>query len=233
MSSSRVTRSIGGTAVAALVLTAAPAIVGSQAAMAADCTQPEYEGSVATSTSLSLTRAIGGYGATNRATVVVSSGAGTPVGQVRIVVDGSTRATFTLANGRGSALLPRNLGSRATHSVQAQMVGNNCFKTSSQTKFYTVTKASTSTSTRVLKPRKGVYRARVLASTGVTVGGGRVHFVVRRNGIKVASGLKRVRSGTVKVDLRNLSRGRYVVRATYLGSPNFKGSAKKKSFRVR
>ncbi len=226
-------RSVGGSAVAALVLTAAPVVVGTQAAYAAPCNYPD---SIPTSTSLTLTRSVAQYTVSNRANVKVSAGSGTPAGQVRINVDGVLRATITLnGSSAGSAALPR-LKARATHLVEAVYVANCDHKTSSARKFVSVVRATTKAKPKVVKAKKAVFKATVTATaSGARATSGRVVFTVRKaNGQKVRTGIKRVRKGVAKVNLKDLAKGRYTVRIKYHGAPNFKPAKKKvKKFRVR
>ena len=91
-------RSAGGTAIAGLILTAAPVTVAPQIVQVA-CPYPAV---IASSTNLTLARYVAQYGSVTSATITVTSGAGTPSGQVRLVVNGKSKGLKTLS-GAGSA----------------------------------------------------------------------------------------------------------------------------------
>jgi hypothetical protein len=222
-------RSVGGTAVAGLLLAAAPVVAGPQVAPMA-CTYPD---AVATQTTLTLSRSIAGYGAVTQASIKVTSGAGTPQGQVRLLVNGTPRATYTLsASGEARPNLPRTLKARDTYRIEAAFVENCDYKASSAVKFYTVNKAATRTKAVVVKAKKARFRAIVKATTGAVVGGGKVAFVLKKNGHKIRMKLARVRAGVARVDLPNLGKGSYTITTKYLSNGNFKVSRRSRSFVV-
>ncbi|HET7735993.1 MAG TPA: Ig-like domain-containing protein [Nocardioidaceae bacterium] len=224
-------RSVGGTAIAGLVLTAAPVTVAAPQIVQVAC---PYPATIASSTNLTLSRYVAQFGAVTSATITVSSGAGTPGGQVRLVVNGKSKGLKTLSAGTATYQLPRRLAARKTHTVKAEYVGSCVHQPSASTKSYSVFKAKTSTRGKVVKAKAAKFRARVTASTGILVKSGKVAFVVKKaNGTKVRAGIRKVRRGVARVDLKNLPRGNYKLVTRYLGTGNFKASRGVKRFRVR
>ena len=226
-------RSVGGTAIAGLVLAAAPVVVSpSIIPMACE----GYPTPPATSTTLTLQRSIATFGTRTTATIKVTTGGPTVIGQVRLVVNGNSRGLTPLVNGEVTRLLPRKLPARRTHTIRADFIANCAFAgSSSDPKKYTVFRAKTTTKARVVKARKAKFRARVIGSTGLVVRKGKVFFVVRNTATKtkVRSSVRRVRKGVARTDLRNLPSGRYKLVTRYLGSQNYKASKGVKRFRVR
>lgn len=222
-------RSAGGTAIAGLVLAVAPVTVAPQIIPVA-C----YPVPLESTTSLTLSDYLVQYGAKTTASITVSSGVGTPGGQVRLVVNGKSKGLKTLSAGKASYVLPRRLIARKTHVVKAEYVGNCNYQPSAETKNYTVFKAKTTTRGKVVKAKAAKFRARVTASTGILVKAGKVAFVVKKaNGTKVRAGIRKVRRGVARIDMRNLQQGRYKLITRYLGTGNFKVSRGVKRFRVR
>lgn len=223
-------RSAGGTAIAGLVLTAAPVTVAPQIVQVA-CPYPAV---IASGTDLVLTRYIAPYGAVTKATITVSSGAGTPTGDVRLLINGNSKGVKTLSAGSATYQLPRRLAARKTFAVKAEYLGSCIHQPSTDDKSYSVFKAKTSTRGKVVRAKAAKFRARVVASTGVVVKGGKVAFVVKKaNGTKIRFGIRKVRKGVARVDLKNLPRGKYKLVTRYLGNSNFKASRGVKRFRVR
>ncbi|HSV37294.1 MAG TPA: Ig-like domain-containing protein [Nocardioidaceae bacterium] len=223
-------RSLGGTAIAGLVLTAAPVAV-SPAFVPLAC---EYPVIPTTSTTLTLQQSVASFGTKTTATINVQSGAGTVTGKVRLVVNGNTKGLTDLVNGQSVRVLPRKLIAGRTHVIRAEYVGNCSFNASSQQKKYSVFKARTTTKARVKSARAAKFRARVIGSTGLVVRKGKVAFIVKNaQGVKIRSSIRRVRRGVAITDLRNLSRGNYKLVARYLGSQNWKASRGVKRFKVR
>jgi hypothetical protein len=223
-------RSVGGTAIAGLVLTAAPVTVAPQIVPVA-C----YPVPLTTTTTLQLSAYVVQYGAKTTATITVDSGVGTPVGQVRLVVNGKSKGLKTLSAGSATYQVPRRLIARKTHVIKAEYVGDNCnYAPSTESKNYSVFKAKTATRGKVVKAKAAKFRARVTASTGILVKSGKVEFVVKKaDGTKVRAGIRKVRRGVARADLRNLPSGRYKLVTRYLGTGNFKASRGVKRFRVR
>ncbi len=220
-------RSAGGTAIAGLVLSAAPIAAAPQIAQMA-CPYPD---GVATSTSMTLTRPIAGFGARSYAKIRVSSGAGTPSGEVDLVIDGRNRGTYTLNNGATNPRLPL-LTSRRTHVVTAVFVESCEYKSSEATKYYTVTKAKTKTRPVFVNKRKAVFRATVKSYTPRTVTSGKVYFQIKRGRTVIRAKHGRVHSGVAFANMRNLPKGTYTLKVKYLGNRNFKISKTIRKFRV-
>jgi len=225
-------RSLGGTAIAGLVLTAAP-VAGTAPFALMAC--EGYPPPTTTSTTLTLQRAIATYGTKTTATIHVTSGTNTPVtGKIRLVVDGNTKGISDITNGVATRLLPRKLRAKMTHTIRVDFIATCLLAGSSATKKYSVFRAKTATRARVVKAARAKFRARVIGSTGLVVRKGKVAFVVRNaQGVKIRSSVRRVRAGVARTDLRNLGAGRYKVIARYLGSQNWKASRGVKRFRVR
>lgn len=222
-------RSVGGTAIAGLVLAAAPVAVSPQITLVA-CPYPPANSSA---TSLSLTRVVGPWGSVNRATAKVTSGAGTVTGQVQFLVNGKVRATLSLSGGSATYTLPRGLKARRTHTVLVRYLETCEFDDSQATKFYSVIKAKPRIKATVVKARKAVFKAKVHSVTGLPAKNGTVVFKVKKGQATVRTAVKKVRKGVAKVNVRDLGKGQYVLKVRYLGNKNIKPGKKSKKFRVR
>lgn len=229
-------RSLGGTAVAGFVLTAAPLVAAPQITKVA-C--GSYPSPIASQTVLTLSAAIAPYGAATTGKVKVTAGTashGTPSGTVSIQVAGVAGPTLALNSaGEAEFALSRGLVARATYAIAARYSGSNCHNASSDQRFYTVTKAPTRVKpARITKraARLGRFKAKVMATTGVVVRSGKVVFSVKQNGTVVSRKLGKVRKGVARVDGRNLGSGQYKVVMKYLGNGNFMAKKKAKSFRI-
>lgn len=227
-------RSLGGTAIAGLVLTAAPVAVSPSFVMVA-C--EGYPPPATTSLTLTLDRSFASYGTKTNATIKVTTGANTPVdGTVRLVVNGRHRGLSTLGpDGVVTRLVPRRLVAGKTHKIRADFIATCLFAGDSDTKNYSVFRAKTATRAKVVKAGAAKFRARVIGSTGLVVRKGKVSFVVRNTTtkVKVRSSIRRVRKGVARADLLNLPPGSYKLVTRYLGTKNWKASKGVKRFRVR
>jgi hypothetical protein len=218
-----------------LALTLVVLIPASAQAAAPGCT-PGYPSSVATFTNVDLRRHVGIYGSYNVASITVRSDAGTPGGRVALRV-GHYYYNLGLRGGHASHALPRSLPARHTYLVKAMYRGHGCYKASSGSTHYTVTRAGT--------------HVRGLSARNIRRGGHpHVSGVVRTN-----SGVRA--TGRVSVKLyyhRHLQKrttvtlhrggfyahfgkvyktGTWTAKATMLSSNNFAGSSASTHFRVR
>ncbi len=223
---------IGSVSTLALVAVAAPA------SAASICSNPGYPAPVATSTSLSLTRTVGQYGAVNVASVRVSSGAGTPTGTVRITVSNGASYQASLdRSGFAQRQLPRGLTAQHTYKVSARYDGQgSCRPSGPVSKYYTVVKAGTDVRGLVARDiRKGgrpSVAGRVTSYTGVTPSGSVLVKLVK-NGHVEKSKTVTLRDGRFRATFgRTSDTGGWTVKAAYLGNRNFKDSSDSTTFQV-
>lgn len=194
----------------------------------------KYTTPAATATAVSLSRSVVQYGARQTAFVRVDSAAGTPNGDVSIVLEGIQSWTKTLNNGAASAQLPRfKMPAKATYTIAASYAGNCSFAASQSstgantTKFVTVEKVNTRTTGIATDVAEGKQTVSfyVRSRTGI-VPVGDVRVRVLKDGEVVRTALVTLRKGRGEVTFSRMEAFRnnnVVVR--YLGNRNFKRSS--------
>ncbi len=240
-----VATSVAAGSVFAASLVATPALVA---------TAPEirtvacdsYAAEAPTTTTLTLARAAGQYGAVNRATATVTDGSATPTGSVRFTIYDQTTGTVTpgdtveLTDGQATLQMSRYLRANRTYMVTANYLpDDSCeFRPSdADAKFYTVYKRRTTTD--VNAPNR---RVRQPVKVGVVVSapfqeglGGKARVVITRSGkAKVLrSAVVRLTDRRAVATLTSLRPGLYTAKVRYLGHVNYAASSGADSFRVR
>jgi hypothetical protein len=223
---------VGGLLAAGLV--AGPATTFTNVACA------QYPSSVPTTTDITLSGSGGQYGAPARATVSVDSGVGSPKGgQVRINIVGAGDYTVPIQGENGSTFIniPKNLPAGETYEIRARYLAPGCsqFQDSSDTAFYTVTPARTSTvvtGPNRIRGQRPVARVTVDATTAATpVGLARVKLI--RGGTVRDAKTVRLESGSAAVKFAaTRGVGRWSFDVTYVSNSNFRNSKDATSFRV-
>ncbi|MBJ7356868.1 Ig-like domain-containing protein [Nocardioides sp.] len=198
-----------------------------------------------TTTTLALKSATIAYGDTSKAIVTVdtaTSGDPKPVGKVELEVGGQTLVAGVPNGGRVEFDLPLLAASTTPYAVTATFIPTDPAAFSQSTAppaSVTVTKDAT---TSRVTARHRVVRRLIIAKNLVTsangqVPTGEVKFVLRRNGVKIATsivGLDGSRDASrnfARTKFRNVpKRGSYKVVGKYRGSANFRVS--RGSFRI-
>lgn len=241
-------RSVAGATAAgsalAMSLVAAPAVVTSAPEIRNVACDEKYQGSVSTTTQLSLERAVAIYGVSTTATAKVTrdeAGAKSPTGRVKFTLlnpGGGVRNAWVvgLSGGEASITLPQDLPARATYTVRARyMPGCSIFAgSSSAPAYYTVNKAGTRTGVNAPNITRGE-NARVnveVRSGSPLTPVGQVRIVVLRQAKVLASQTHRLRGGKVSATFRKFPVGYYDVEVRYLGTRNFRASKGADDFRV-
>lgn len=182
----------------------------------------EYPDSAATKTTLDLANSVGEYGEPNSATATVTSGVGTPTGDVAFRLDGRTYVR-RLSGGTATFQFP-TLDAGETYRVRVYYRGDCGFKKSSSPyKNYTVLKASIYADAVVVDGRRAIFSATFTNRNGDPAPDGRAAFSVSKNGDTIRYGEAAVRGGTATVDRGDLGGGTYQLEVVYLGSSNFTG----------
>jgi hypothetical protein len=221
---------VAGTAAAGLALVPSAVTVAPQFVNVA-CPYPD---TVTTSTSVSLAVVAAPYGASNRATVRVTSGAADPKGRVRISVQGVKTVVKTVRGGRAGVALPRTLDAQETYTVRARFLGDCEFRGSAATAYYIVNKADVNVNPTVRSARKARFAASFRGAGGLHPQGGQARFAVqRKSGKTVRAASTGVRNGRAFVDTRNLRKGKYKLVVTFRGTSNFNAGRDAVWFRVR
>jgi hypothetical protein len=236
MISSILRRTLAGTAATGVAVSLAVVGVGTPAASAAGQCNSGYPSSVSTSTSLTLAKTVGAYGETNRASVRVSSGAGTPTGRVTVTVGGASYS-MALSGGRASHSLPRTLAAQRTHAVTARYTASSCYKGSSATKYYTVKRTSVAvrgvSARNIRKGGRPYVTGRVTTASGVTVGG-QVTVRLYHAGHRRKTTTVSLRNGHFSAAFgKAYLRGTWTARATALSTSNHGSATGSDSFRVK
>ncbi len=225
-------------AVLALALTASTFGLGAvtSASAASVCGPAGYAAPIATTTSLSLTRSAGQYGAVNVATVRVASGAGTPSGTVRVAVNGETYTGTLNSDGVAQRQLPRSLAPSHTYRVTASYDGSgSCRASGPVSKFYTVVRAGTAVrGLQVHNAWPGVrprVSGQVASYTGV-VTRGQVRVRLVDHGKVRQERVVGLRNGAFSATFgRTSARGTWTVRAAFVANRAFRGSHASTTFR--
>ena len=223
----------------ALALTASTFGLGAvtSASAASVCGPAGYAAPIATTTTLSLARSAGQYGAVNVATVRVASGAGTPSGTVRVAVNGETYTGTLNSDGVAQRQLPRSLAPSHTYRVTASYDGSgNCRASGPVSKFYTVVRAGTAVrGLQVHNVWPGVrpraYRPGRRRATGV-VTRGQVRVRLVDHGKVRQERVVGLRNGAFRATFgRTSARGTWTVRAAFVANRAFRGSHASATFR--
>ena len=222
----------------ALALTASTFGLGAvtSASAASVCGPAGYAAPIATTTTLSLARSAGQYGAVNVATVRVASGAGTPGGTVRVSVNGETYTGSLNSDGVAQRQLPRSLAPSHTYRVTASYAGSgNCRPSGPVSKFYTVVRAGTFVrGLQVHNIWPGVRpraTGRVDSATGV-VTRGQVRVRLVNHGKVRQERIVGLRNGAFRATFgRTTARGTWTVRAKFVANRTFRGSHASATFR--
>jgi hypothetical protein len=194
----------------------------------------EYTTPAATATAVTLSKSVVEYGSRQSAFVRVDSAAGTPDGNVSIVLEGIESWTRTLDSGAATVRLPRmKMPAQSTYTVSAAYAGNCSFDSSASstgantTKFMTVEKARTTTSGTTTDVRQGKQTVSffVRSRTGVYPTGD-VSIRVLKNGKVVRQARVTLAKGAGEHTFTGMEkfRGNNVV-VKFLGSRNFKVSS--------
>lgn len=198
----------------------------------------QYPSRAATTTDVSVPWAAA-YGTATRATATVSSGAGTPTGSVKFILlndSGSVLDTWTkdLSSGKASVWLPRSLPAGQTYTVRGRYdPGCSPFAGSGDTAYYTVEKATTTTSVNAPDVKRGAdARVSVVVSSKVFTPRGNVRIIVVRNGMVIASTTRTLSRGRASATFGKYRVGSYTAKATYLGARNFSRSQGSDGFHV-
>ncbi len=212
-----------GLLVAPLALTTAPQM------MNVACTDDPSE----TTTTLVLERSRAQYGTKTRATATVS-----PVRageQVTFSLEGANRSQSIdkriSDGGQAQWLLPRGLVAERTYTIEARF--DSCNPSAPAT--YQVDKATTKPSPSVVNARKAKFRTTVAGGGGLAPDAGPAQFTVRKRGSSalIRDKVDFLTDGVGSVNLKNLKKGRYVLKVTYQGNRNFEAGSTTKKFVVR
>ena len=230
-------KAVAGAATTGL-LVAPLALATSPQLMNVACTDDPTE----TTTTLRLQDDAAQYGTKNVATSKVSPAR---AGQlVTFSLNGPKRAQSIdkRINDKGESqwVLPRGLTAGNTYSVSAAF--DTC--TPSATAKYTITKATAKPAPSIINARRAKFTTTVIGGGGLNPATGPVKFIVRkRGGAVVRDKVDFLTEGRVSVNMKNLSRGRYVLKVRYNMDPvapeefrvnqNFLAGATKIAFRVR
>jgi hypothetical protein len=200
---------------------------------------PVTPATVASTTTLSVTPASGGYGAVRTATATVAAPDGTPTGSVTFTLDGKT-ATATLAAGKATWKLPNDL-SVGAHSLSASYAGDsNTDPSASTATTVTVSKAGSTLKAGKAKvkgktkamAKKAILNLDVDTDTG-TSAAGTVTLKLKAKGSKSHKVTVTVGAdGLAKIKLKKLKRGTYKATWTYAGSPTVDGSKLKAKVKI-
>lgn len=213
-------KAAAGTAAASLVLVPGAVVAGPQFVNVA-C---DYPGGYATNTDLRLDYTIAPYGTQNHANITVNSGTGTPQGVARLRVGNRGPWGLTLQNGEADRRVPRKLKAGSTYEVRANYRGKCDHNKSADTAHYTVTKAATTVNAGVAKKKRAVFNATVEGSGGLAPAVGAARFKVIKHTNKgtktVRKGRVAVSKGYAQIDMKNLGRGNYTLKAIFMGNSN-------------
>ncbi len=206
---------------------AALSLVGAGLA-AAPAVAAGYEGTVATTTSVSVKSAT--YGKSISATVKVKSGDGVPTGKVTVKI-GKTSKTATLKN--GSATVKFGKLAAGKYTVSGSYAGSGIWKSSkASSKSITIKKAKTS-----VKASKISLRLGKKASVSVKASqAGKVKVTITGKGYASSKTVSVKAGKTVKVTLKKLGKraGKYSVKVTFTPkSSNYLKSSTSKSVKVK
>lgn len=200
---------------------------------------PVTPATVASTTTLSVAPASGGYGAARTATATVAAPDGTPTGSVTFTLDGKT-ATASLSGGKATWKLPSDLAVGA-HTLSASYAGDSATDPSASTATtVTVTKAGSTLKARKAKvkgktkamAKRAVLNLDVLTDTG-TSAAGTVTLKLKAKGSKARQVTVIVGAdGVAAVKLKKLKRGTYKATWTYAGSATVEGSTLKVKVKV-
>ena len=202
------------------------------------CGPAGYAAPIATTTSLSLSRTVGEYGSVNNAKVRVSSGVGTPSGNVRISVGGFATYTVKLnGNGVAQQKLPRTLAAGTTYKVTASYAGQgNCQASGPDSKFYTVVRAHTAVRGFEAKDVRSGGRPQVSGSVaarkGTTVRGQVQIRLVHNGKVRQTRTVDLHRGAFGATFKRTTASGGWTAQATFLSNRSFRGSSDTTTFRV-
>jgi hypothetical protein len=233
-------RTVAATATTGL-LVAPLALATSPQLMNVACTDNASE----TTTTVALERNRAQYGTK---TVVTAKNTPAPTStdslvEYRVSEGTRTFATFTKraeTDGSVSRLLPRGLVAGKTYDVEARFASCNW----SDPVTYTVDRATADPKPTVVNRAKAKFRTTVAGGGGLDPMTGPAKFIVRkRGGGVVSSKVEFLNDGVAVANLRNLKRGRYVLKVVYNAAPaspddyrvnkNFQDGASKVAFRVR
>lgn len=229
-----------GTVLAGVAL--APVATESPAIRNVACADAGYAGSITTKTDQRLSRYLGQYGSVNVSHVTVTADEGQLDGDVVVRIPRRFRKVVPLrADGTVNVRLPRRLRAGNTYRVVAKYLpacgADDEFRSSRNVDHYTVKKAWTEVTPRARNIRRGqrpTVNVDVASSTGVVVRGGKVRIRLIKNGNVRAVKTVRVRGGDASATFRKVwQRGRWRVKAIYLGNRNFARDAGVTRFRVR
>ncbi|WGX97963.1 Ig-like domain repeat protein [Nocardioides sp. L-11A] len=186
---------------------------------------PVTPATVASTTTLAVAPAAGGYGAARIATATVAAPDGTPTGSVTFTLDGKT-TTAALSGGKAAWKLPADL-SVGAHSLSASYAGDSATDPSVSTATTVAVSKAGSTlkagKTKVKGKTKAMAKKAVLnldvdTDTG-TSAAGTVMLKLKAKGSKAHKVTVTVGAdGVAKVKLKKLKRGTYKATWTYSGS---------------
>lgn len=195
-----------------------------------------YPQPIVTTTSLTVAaKTMWGVGA--RAKATVSSDAGTPIGSVKFILDGSVRATVALnSNGVAHWRTPARL-SVGKHTMGARYVPSSSkFNTSrSALTSFRIVQARTRTTVTAPDIKRGAHptaKATVTSPNGRTVGSDVVWRLYKGTTL-LAKKKTTLRGGTCSVSFRVVGKGRYTVKANYLGNRRYRPSTDSDPFVAR
>ncbi len=157
-------------------------------------------------------------------TATVTSGSGTPTGNVQFVIDGGAPVTVAL-DGSGQATLTTSLLTAGPHTVVANYQGAANFATSSGTVSHTVNKANTTTAITADNPDPSAPGQAVTVAYTVTAnppGAGTPTGNVTINATTGESCIGTVAAGSCTITFN--TPGTRTLTATYAGDTNFNGS---------
>ncbi len=218
-----------GLLVAPLALTVAPQMAN------VSCSPGETTG-------LSLQRESGQYGTKTRATASVDASHAGEV--VTFALEGPSRAQTIDRriddSGQAWWVLPRGLAAGRTYDVTARHA--TC--ATSPIARYSVTKATSDPAPTVIRARRGTFGTTVNGGGGLDPATGPAKFIVRkRGGAVVDSKVAFLSEGFARANLKDLSRGRYILKVRFNMEPvapesfrtnnNFLVGTSKVAFRVR
>lgn len=234
MSNTRLSKraSAGAFVLAATLGLGTAAVVSAQSAVVAAAP-------TATTTTVAVQTPTVAYGETSRVTVTVDAATNgpKPAGKVELKVGDKTLIADVATSGKVDFELPLVGASTTPYALTATFVPTDpaAFSTSTSAPVnVTVTKdATTSTVTaRHNKVKRKIVAKNVVTSAHGQVPTGKARFVLRRNGLKIASTLVSLdETGVAKAKFRNIrNRGTYKVISKFRGSANFAPS--KGSFKI-
>jgi hypothetical protein len=169
-------------------------------------------------TSMVITAPSIAYGNSASVTVAVSSGAGTPSGNVSLTVDGGAAQTQPLSNGSAPFSVPGLTG--GNHSLVATYAAQDIFQAATQTATLSVTKAPSTTAASAT-PNPSAVGAVVTVTANVTGAGSPTGTFSASTGAGNPTCTGTLTSGTGSCTLTFLTPGARTISVAYSGDNNF------------